>query len=229
MNGGLELNFNYKEDFIFRCGMVVGFYSSERTDVIKTEEISKIKKNGLYHVNANIGGLILFIVPKHLNSDYIVYKFKEVFGVENFYKFDPIKLDKHIITYKVFDMRNGIFETNNLIEVLISDCYSLDYFTSDYFDERIETRFSKKSKGWGYSDDLIDKDDVVIKDIIIKDNIKYDCETIIRQLSYHLSLYNYISYYYEKMKSRRTIFWYSVMIIFIVTIITLMIMKKTAF
>lgn len=210
----LDFNINFDESFVFHCGSVVGFYSpkNDRID-IHQNKLNELSYYCFEKIDVFIDGLELFIIPDFIDREYSIFKLKEVFNVNTHYVLDPLKMDKHDIKYKIYDAKQGVFETTNVKELLMLDCYTLDYFTSDWFGEVFEVRYGKKSKGWS-SDGSLDYETLTIKDIImVNKDVEYDCETIIRRLYYHLSLFNYLNYVHKKMVKLRQLFYYSVVII----------------
>lgn len=219
----LDFNINFDESFVFRCGSVVGFYSpkNDRID-IHQNKLNELSYYCFEKIDVFIDGLELFIIPDFIDREYSIFKLKEVFNVNTHYVLDPLKMDKHDIKYKIYDAKQGVFETTNVKELLMLDCYTLDYFTSDWFGEIFEVRYAKKHKG--ISATLFDGESLTIKDILmVNKDVEYDCETIIRRIYYHISLFNYLNYIHKKMIKSR----YSIGIVLIIGMITLLSIKAT--
>lgn len=228
MNHGLDFDINFNENFVFRCGTVIGFYSPKSEIVISKNQLKELEWFCFEHIYINVcvKGLVLFILPDFMDKEYAIFKLKDIFQVENYYILDPLKLDKNIINYTVYDVKMGIFKTSNEKEPLMLGYDSLDYFTSDWFGEIFEVRYAKKHKG--ISATLFDDESLTIKDILmVNKDVEYDCETIIGRIYYHISLFNYLNYIHKKMVKSRAMIYYSIGIVLIIGMITLLSVKAT--
>lgn len=147
MNHVLDFDINFNENFVFRCGMVVGFYSPKSEIAISKNQLKELEWFCFEHINVCVKGLVLFILPDFMDKEYAVSKLKDIFQVKNYYTLDPLKLDRNIINYTVYDVKHGIFKTSNEKEPLMLGHDTLDYFVSDWFGEVFEVRYAKKHKG----------------------------------------------------------------------------------